>query len=325
MNTIDFRSSLAPYMIDFVTFKRLQGFQYDAQIVLLRYFDKFLVQHHFNDHSLSRTIVDDYLVHTSSYQPNTRYIRLSIVRNFSHYLNLYERASYVFNDLPLKRSSSPRFYIYSDKEIQALLRQCNNLKPSKSQKPITFQTLIGLIAVTGLRINETLSLNLGDFHLQDALLFIRKGKFKKDRLVPLATSTVQALTRYIALRKQSGSNLPEDPLFLDRKNKRLPYHVVIDTFRNLIRKCKIDQRASQPPRLHDLRHTYATKCLLKWYQQGEDVNAKLPVLATCMGHVSIASTQLYLHLTPEFMKHIQQRFFSTLTLTKHLSNQGGHS
>lgn len=322
---VTFNSKLAEHITEFVAFKRLQQFQYDAQIVTLRYFDDFLVRQNFADDVLSREIVDAYIVHTSHLKPNTRYSRLSIVRNFSRYLNLYEPDSYVLYDIHVKRPISPRFYIYSDEEIQTLLKQCSNLKPNCCMVSSTFKTLIGLIAVTGLRINEALSLNLGDLHLRETLLFVRKGKFSKDRWVPLAVSTTQALDCYLLFRKQSGSTLPDAPLFQDRFKRRVSYDVAQYNFRKMIRRCGIGKNASQLPRVHDLRHSYATKCLLKWYQQGEDVNAKLPLLATCMGHVSIASTQRYLHLIPEFMTHIQQRFFSTLTLTKHLPVQGDHS
>ncbi|MFC1853287.1 tyrosine-type recombinase/integrase [candidate division CSSED10-310 bacterium] len=317
MNMPIYKSTLAKWMNDFVAFKQLQKFTYMDQALCLRYFDDFLVEKHFCASTLNRTIVELYIAPTQRYKPNTRYNRLSIVREFSRYLKLYERESYVLSQVPAKRPSYPRFYIYSDHEIAALIRMCFSLKPLVSHRTQTFATLIGLLATTGLRINEALSITLDDVDLEKQLLFIRKGKFSKDRWVPLSLSATHALGQYITIRKEISFNHEDNSLFLNQRKKKLRYDSVQNTFRHLIRQCQI--RGNQPPRLHDLRHTYATKCLLKWYQHA-DINAKLPALATCMGHVNISSTQIYLHITAEIRAQAQRRFQENFN--KNILNKG---
>jgi integrase len=165
------------------------------------------------------------------------------------------------------------------------------------------------MSCTGIRINEALSLTLGDIYLQKSLLFIRKGKFGKDRWISLATSTVVAINRYRTIRQNFCPGTRDDPLFINRFGKKLGYEQVRKTFRNLLELSQIHNKQSEGNiRLHDLRHTYATKCLLKWYQSGEDVNPKLPFLATAMGHVKISSTQMYLHITDQIRSYAHQRF-----------------
>ncbi len=139
-------------------------------------------------------------------------------------------------------------------------------------------------------------------------LFIRKGKFAKDRYLVLTESTSMAVRDYFKLRKYYGPFEKVDPFFISRSGKRLLYSSVSQTFRKLIQHCGIDKDITHPPRLHDFRHTFATNCLLRWYEQGDDVNAKLPILATYMGHVNIASTQIYLHISSQLLEKAKCRF-----------------
>jgi site-specific recombinase XerD len=309
MNTVIFQSDLALQMENFVRFKQLQGFDYTSQSRKLRHLDTFFYQHQHPHHScLDQDSINAYISATAHLQANSRYNRLSLVREFSRYLHQFEPNSYILQTIPVKRPNLPRYYLYSQQDISALLRQAKTLTPIDSIRPHCFHLLIGLLYVTGIRIDEALSFNINDVMLDQNRLFIRKGKFAKDRYLVLTESTALAVRDYFKLRISYGPCEKVEPFFISRSRKRLSYSSASQTFHKLIQHCGIGKNTTHPPRLHDLRHTFATNCLLRWYEQGDDVNAKLPILATYMGHVNIASTQIYLHISLQLLEKANSRF-----------------
>lgn len=316
MKTPTFHSSLAQAITDLVTFKRMEGFDYTAQGVALHYFDAFLCKQRYDQTTLTRQIVEAYVADTATLAPNGRCSRLSVVRVLSRYLHQFESKSYVLHELPVKRPFLPRWYLYSPNDIAALLRHAKGLDPVGTLRPHCFYTLVGLLYVTGLRIAEALALNLNDVDTKHGFLFVRRGKFGKSRYVVLDHSTIQALETYLSRRavyEPSGINAP---FFLTNSGKRLEYGQAAATFRRMVRRCGIDRGASQLPRLHDLRHTAACNCLLKWYNEGVDINTKLPILATAMGHVNIEATQVYLHVSSRLLEQASQRFHRTFRINR---------
>lgn len=313
MTTPPFNSSLAHAIAELVTFKRLEGYDYTAQAKSLQYFDAFLVRQGYEQSGLSRQIVEAYTANTAHLAPNCRFSRLSTVRVLSRYLQQTDPGSYVLHDLPVARPSLPRWYLYSPQDISSLLQYARTLGPRHSQRPHCFHMLVGLLSVTGLRIAEALALNLGDVDITRGLILVRKGKFGKARYVAMADSTIRVVKRYLSTRTAHEPTTDNAPFFLAASGDRLGYKQASVTFRQMVKYCGIGHEAPQPPRLHDLRHTFACNCVLKWYEEGADVNAKLPILATAMGHVNIASTQIYLHVTSRLLEQATQRFHRTFT------------
>jgi len=293
MKPVTFQSCLTPAFNDFVAFKQLQGYDYTHGAKHLRPFDAFLVQEHFDKPYLTAHITQAYVAHSQVWGATTRYTRLASTRDFSRYLHLRQPQSYVMRDLPRRGPVTRRFYLYREEEIQALMHQARQLRPAQSLRPHTYATLVGLLAVTGLRIGEALALDLDDLNQDDRLLRVRRGKFGKDRLLPLADSTMQALRTYLQHRQAFGFAAPTDPFFISRFGRRFPYDTVNWTFGTLVQRSGLAPDSPHRPRLHDLRHTFATRCLLHFYEQGHDINAKLPLLVTYLGHVSIECTALY--------------------------------
>jgi len=199
-------------------------------------------------------------------------------------------------------------YIYSDAQIGSLLAAASQLPPANSLRPHTYRTLLGLLTSTGLRIGETFALNLADFYSADQRLYIAEGKFRKARWVPLTGSTCRALEQYLDRRLRLKPHSPDSPLLLNLRSRRLHHPTVHQTFRRLLSRCGIPLSDHGGPCIHDLRHTFAVRRLLAWYRDGEDVNARLPWLATYMGHVNIRSTQVYLQATPQLTEHVARRF-----------------
>lgn len=314
MSSVLFKSIQAKALGAFVELKHAQGYCYRHQINLLRQFDRFLVLRSYKCLWLDKPILDEYLSrisHTGAYSQSTM---LSPIRDYSAYLQLHYPESYVLKMLPLRAKRPCRFYLYSPEEVAVLMAAAGNLGPPNTIRGLTVKTLIGLLYTCGLRIAEALALNVADMDATQSTLFVRKGKFGKDRYVPLSASTVEALLQY---REQAGNTSGGDePLLVSQAGKRLHTTTIGNLFRKLLQECGIASQAPWP-RLHDLRHTYAVNCLCKWYEQGKDVNALLPVLSTAMGHVKISCTQVYLHVPARLRQQAAERFskhFETLII-----------
>lgn len=313
MNSKAFCSSLANQMTQFVNYKRIQAFDYTDQAKALRYFDRFLHQHEYSQTSLTKDIVDQYIAETARLVPNGQRRRLCVVRLFSRYLHNGDPESYVLNEVPVKFCPKPRYYLYSNEDITALLQCARKLKAQNSIRPHCFYTLVGLLYVTGLRIGEALALNIEHINTDKGLLFVHKGKFAKDRYIGLAPSTSQIIRHYLDKRRILTPFHPKAPFFITPAGKRLNYNQADSTFRKMIRACKIDLNLKKLPRLHDLRHTFACHCLINWYKQNVDVNTNLPILAAAMGHTDIHATQVYLHISTAILQQAAQRFQHTFT------------
>jgi site-specific recombinase XerD len=192
-------------------------------------------------------------------------------------------------------------HIYTPQEMAALLAAARQLAPQASLHPLTFSTLLGLLACTGLRISEALQLELADWEPSQAVLTIRQAKFGQSRYVPLAASAATALNTYVRARTQAFPKARSSALFLNQRAQPLAYGQAGETFAAL--RHQLGWQNQQPrPRLHDLRHTFAVECLLGWYRQGqEELNAKILSLAVYLGHRNIRHTYWYLTAVPELL------------------------
>lgn len=227
--------------------------------------------------------------------------RMTAARGFARYLAGIDATTEVppLGLMP-HRQRWRRPFIYSPADIDTVmtLARCSIVSPLRAA---TYDTLIGLLAASGLRIGEAIKLDRGDVDWADGVLLIRESKFGKSRLVPLQASSMDALRDYAKLRDQLQPR-PQDPsFFVSLTRKRLLYAVVSQTFRQLIDNAGIGAGAPRPPRLHDLRHSFAVATLLSWYRAGEDVQAKIPSLSTYLGHREPSSTYWYLSAAPELL------------------------
>jgi len=227
--------------------------------------------------------------------------RMTAARGFARYLSGIEADTEVppLGLMPLRQRWRPPF-IYSPADVD-MVRQLARQSIVSPLRAATYDTLIGLLAVSGLRIGEAIKLDRSDLDWNEGVLLIRESKFGKSRLVPLHPSSMQALSDYAVLRDQLQPRPEELSFFVSLKRKRLLYAVVQDTFRQLINTAEIGADAISPPRLHDLRHSFAVRTLLSWYRAGEDVQAKMPSLSTYLGHREPAYTYWYLSAAPELL------------------------
>ncbi len=324
MQTIELHSWLSEQIGRFIELRRLSGTDYSSQARLLAYFDRFLVAHYPSGPAVTRQIVDHYLQSLSHLRPRVRLNRSCVVRQLCRYIAQTEPRCHVPE--PMRCVTAPKVfhpYIFSEQEIEALLSAASALPPPESLRPHTYRTLFGLLYTTGIRIGEAFALTLKDFHSELDLLYIAEGKFRKTRWVPLHPSTSRILNQYIEHRLRNGPRTPDSPLFINLRTHSLRHCSVYQTFRQLLEKCGIPHNKHTGPRIHDLRHTFAVHRLLAWYRDKQDVNARLPALATYMGHVSVCSTHIYLRPTAELLEQVNNRFHNHYL--RNLKAKGGVS
>lgn len=313
MNPNLFKSDLAHVMDEFVAFKRSQGYDYRHGIRALRHFDGFLLRWGHVGPQLTHEILSGYAASVRYLAPNTQYTRLTSARMFARWLRRFTPGSALIEHPGVKRPTLPRYYLYSQAELVSLIQAARKMDETRkgTRQPRGLATLVGLLYVTGLRIGEALALSVGDIDLTAGRLTVRHGKLGKARNVALSPSVVAVLGHFLDTRFDRGVLRRESPLFLNTRGGRLGYSSVSESFRTLLRQCKIGTGSSRGPRLHDLRHSFACDCLRKWYEEGGDVNVKLPILATAMGHVHIHDTQIYLHVTAPLLQMAADRFHET--------------
>ncbi len=235
-------------------------------------------------------------------------IRLSIVRLFAQYLAAKDHRTEI-PPLHLLSEKSHRVtpYIYSNKELLQLLEALQSL-PSKGLRRHTYYTFFGLMMVTGCRISELLALNRDDLDLDNGWLTIWNSKFNKSRLLPLHPTTVQQLKKYSKVRnKFLDNNTPA--FFISERGTRITKSSTRLAFIQVSKQIGLrGPDDSNGPRIYDIRHSFATKTLLNWYRKGLDINQKISLLTTYMGHKKPSDTYWYVTGTPELLAQATNRF-----------------
>ena len=205
-------------------------------------------------------------------------------------------------------------HIYSDAEILAIVEHAKTLPSVYGMRGLTCSTLFGLIAVTGLRINEALSLDQGDLDIETGVLRVRFGKLGKERLLPLDRTVVRQLERY-GRERDRLLGLRSEAMFVTCDGHRLGDCGARYNFALVCQQIGLRQRQSQKrhgrgPRIHDLRHTFAVRTMLNWYRSGHDVGREMIKLTTWLGHASPANTYWYLEAVPELLELASARIMS---------------
>ncbi|MCX6027026.1 MAG: tyrosine-type recombinase/integrase [Chloroflexi bacterium] len=296
---------------EYLQMRRHLGFKLHEAGKGLLDFVRFLKQHRAS--VITQTLALAWAQQPADVQPAHWAKRLSFVRGFAR----YRSATDPHTEIPAPgllpfQPRRARPYLYSASEIRRLLRAALSL-PCRYERgrlrPWMYYTLFGLLSVTGLRIGEARNLEVRDVDLDAAVLTIRGAKFGKTRLVPLHASTCQVLAEYLRRRADHWRQRPASSyLFVSSWGNRLDAGEIHRTFYALSRQTGLrgpsDRRG---PRLHDLRHRFATWTLVRWYRAHQDPERKLPLLSAYLGHVHVADTQWYLSASPELMREAMRR------------------
>lgn len=238
--------------------------------------------------------------------------RLSVVRCFARHLSAFDPSCQVPpTDLLPPRNARAIPYIYSAHEIDALVHAAGTL--TRPLHAASCQAVIGLLAVSGMRIGEAVTLARTDMDLEAGVLTVVNGKYGASRHVPLHPSTVAMLRRYAGRRDRLCPIPATDRFFITSVGTPLSAALLEQTFAKLLAQAQIPTPPGRRrPRIHDLRHTFAVVTLRDWYHDGVDVRARLPLLSTMLGHVAPAATYWYLTATPDLLALATQRLHDHL-------------
>jgi site-specific recombinase XerD len=311
------RSFLAEDIQDYLKLKRSLGRTYGNEANTLHSLDAFLVALYPPSKDLTAEMFKRWCTTLYYLCSTVRRKRMRVVRNFCLYRCRSRPQSFVPDALTFPANHQRLTpYIFSDLNIARLLSVTRYLGPYQ-RCPLRSQTIriaIILLYTTGLRRGELLRLTLGDFNSAEATLLIQVTKFHKSRIIPLSFSVAAELDAYLALRRKS--RLPMEmtsPLLWNGyggpEGKCYTGTGLASNWAALCTSLEIFTRKGKPPRIHDLRHSFAVNVLQKWYHAGEDVQAKLPMLSTYMGHVSIVSTHYYLTFIEGIRLEASARFY----------------
>ncbi|HEX4127184.1 MAG TPA: tyrosine-type recombinase/integrase [Acidimicrobiales bacterium] len=301
-------STLRDHLEDYLALRRALGFKLERAGALLAQFVTFAEEN--GAHVLTAELALAWARIPVGARPIWVARRLEVVRRFSRHLAVIDPNNEVIpTDLFAVRATRRVPYLYSPEEIAALMEAAGHLP--NPLKAATFETLVGLLACTGLRVGEAMRLDRCDFDAEHGLLTVRNSKFNKSRQVLLDATTVDALRRYGRLRDELCPSPQAPALLLSSTGARLGHPVLQPTFVGLLRQSGVGTSAPRRPRVHDLRHSFTVATLVRWYRDGGDVAPRMPALSTYLGHVDPSSTYWYLQAAPELLALAAERLEST--------------
>jgi integrase/recombinase XerD len=300
--------TLAEHLQDYLTLRRSLGFKLRQADCLLRQFIRFAGEQQTSH--LTTQLAVRWATQPSEVLPVTLAGRYQIVRHFALYLSTLDARTEVppAGLLVYRKRRTPP-YFYTDQQVVHLVRTARRLPSAEGLKGPTLSTLLGLVAVTGMRIGEAIALDRQHVDLSQGLLTIQHAKGDRVRLIPVHASTCTMLRRFERLRYRVCPHPRSPSFFVTETGDRLNDNWVRIWFANVSRQIGLrgptDRRG---PRIHDLRHRFTIKAMLKWYRTGKDVEAHLPELATYLGHQHVSGTYWYLSATPELLQEATRRW-----------------
>ena len=299
---------------DYIDMRRSLGFKMNDECRKLSAFATFMEQHQASFITVELALA--WAQQPVNAVPSYWASRLSCVRVFARHRKATDPRTQIPPPelLPFKPQRA-KPYLYSDEEIKNLLRAARNMSYAYERgalRPWAFHCLFGLLAVTGLRVGEARNLKLSDVDIDSAVLTVRNAKFGRDRLVVMHQTTCDVVADYIARRALHWQGRPVSPyLFVSSWGNRLDQGEITRTFHRLSRQIGLrGETDSHGPRLHDMRHRFATNALLNCYRQDRDPQRIVPILSAWLGHVKIQDTQWYLEACPELMSEAMRRLES---------------
>jgi integrase len=298
-------SPLRRRLEEYLSVRRALGFKLEREGRVLPDFLTYLEER--GTDVITTTMAMDWAMERSGASRDRASRRLSPVRIFARHIKAIDpRTEVPPSSLWPCRVHRGTPFLYSEEDIVRLVEAAGTLRPPL--RAATYTTLLGLLAITGMRVGEALRLDRQDVDDHQGLLVIRHSKFDKSREVPVHVTTARKLRAYACVRDKLCPQRKAPAFFLSTVGTRPIYNNILRTFHLLLR------NTGQPhlsgtcrPRIHDLRHTFAVRTLLHWYRAGLDVEALLPRLSTYLGHVCPASTYWYLSAAPELLALAAER------------------
>lgn len=224
-----------------------------------------------------------------------------VTRGFACYIP--ERSIYP------KRPRAVRFYRFKEEEVLRMIAMAKHSGWRHTILPNTYSSIIGLVWCTGLRRMEVCNLTHDDVDLERRTIFIQETKFHKTRIIPISKSAALALNRYVDSKRKFGFDTGRSsPFFVNAKGKAVEKRTLTAAFEIIAEKCHLPPQNGRSPRLHDLRHGFATRSLERFYEKRMPAQAYLPVLSTYLGHAKVSGTGYYLHPSFDLLLKASERF-----------------
>jgi integrase/recombinase XerD len=294
-------SKLMTAVEQYLTVRRSLGFTLRDEGTVLPDFVRFLEQEEAS--FITADLALKWAMQPQSATPAHWATRLRMVRIFASYHSATDPRTEIPSPYLLPyRYHRKQPYIYSDDELGRLLKAAAQLSSPSGLRASTYITLLGLLAVTGMRISEVVSLDRQDVDMAKGMISIRHSKFGKSRLIPIHLTVQSKLEAYETLKNTLIPSPQTSSFLISEGGRRLTKGIAEYTFVKLSRQVGLRaQSDSHGPRLHDFRHTFAVKTLLRWYQSCEEVEQRIPYLAAYLGHRHINDTYWYLSAVPQLM------------------------
>jgi integrase len=309
------QKSMVAQVNEYISYKRKLGFKLRIEARQLLNFTKYADK---SDHTgpITTELILKWACLPQKASPLYQARRVEVVRSFAKYQAIF----FPKTEIPPPRILGPAHrrtepYIYSQQQISALLEACAQLTPVDGLRPRTYATLFGLIACAGLRVSEALKLSRDDVDLVNGVILIAETKFHKSRLVPLDPSASNVLRKYAKFRDQYHPFIKSKRFFISETGNPLPYSTVNTNFKILRKKLGWCFKGKRPPRIQDMRHTFACRRLLLWYEEGVDIDHVIYSLSTYLGHVKVSDTYWYLTGIPELFA-VAVKIFEKFALRK---------
>jgi integrase len=308
-----FSSPLASALAQFLELKRAAGYHYREEARALHALDRFLAQSLApDDPVITLEIVRAFVARRGKESETTRAHRLSLIRQVCRFLALEEPRTPIPGPRWLsiqRRVFLPR--VLALEEGRRFLDACGALACSHSSplRGTVLGAALVVLYLTGLRAGEVLRLTDADVDLATAVLRIRDTKFGKSRLVPIADDVADRLRRCRHdVARHFGARVPDAPFFPAPAGRRYSHTALRSAFHHVLVQADIPRhRGGRSLRLHDLRHSFAVLRLVLWVRHHDDLGARLPALATYLGHVGLGSSQRYLQITEDLLRELLRR------------------
>ena len=309
-----FRSILAESIQRFLSHKRALGRHFQVEETALRLLDRFLIERDVQHMcQLTPQLVEDFLSSRPRERPRSYNHLLCTVRRLFDWLVVQDVIDHSPVQTRPRRQTSQRIpFIFDLPKARRLLEVARSLEdnPRAPIRGMTYHAIFAILYGLGLRVGEVCRLSIKDLDFQRSLLVIRETKFYKSRLVPFGPRMAALLSNYLEAKVQRiGNRSSQAPLFSFTQRGEIHPCTVSQVFHHLVPRLQLQiPPGCSPPRLHDLRHSFAVGTLLRWYRTGADPGAGLLALATFLGHVDVTSTAVYLTMSTALLQEANRRF-----------------
>lgn len=292
----------APYIRQFIDFKRSLGFKYVTEEIIYSIFDRVTIELGETKVGISKELSDKWCERKNNESESYWIHRAGCLVRLSSYLCKIGIRSYIPR-LPRHKSTFVPF-VFSKNEMESVFAAADALRTKHKMMNsiiLIMPALIRLLYGTGLRIGEALALRNQDVNLIDNFLVVRDSKNGKQRMIPLSDSLSKVCRGYVFYRNALPLFISnESPFFMSLNGSPCSSGTVYEWFRDILIIAGIPFTGNHHgPRLHDLRHTFAVTSLAQMAESGIDMYGSLPILSTFLGHQSLSATDTYVRLTAE--------------------------